>query len=613
MSSTPIIEIIDDSSILDDTDLEIISLEEKTKQIEAEEVVVSNHDGSQEISVPFIDDATGSQPTIGQQFSETNFSDIIVSTQSHTEQQHELNGSQQTSQTRSSSKRILDDIISDDLTFSTDDISMEDPCSRNKTNRDKRRKSESPREKNDVVEPDSQESINENICSSPGRHHKNISSVSKQITKLTRSISMSPSKKINSAQTLPLAAIPPVQDKQLFIPESSEADIQVSTQPDLEDRKQLSIGEPILADPIVLESTANDINIPNVEEENMEFQRLKHYIINAETLTDQESKNRFQNALKSQRAQFKNVNQIPRDMFKARESIIIEFTPNLLETFKNEVPDIEDILAPATIQKSRQRHFPLIRFFRKCESIYDYAHDYYFPSELRIIEENVSIFYYSARDFFKEYKSDKRKLFESFKDLKSFGHDIILILHDLNAFKKELDKIEDNKYRSRVQSQIGNCDNGKSSSRQATQSFDYDMKRFDIEQRIRYIDREWGVKVHTINSHMEFLTSLTNLASLIGKKRTDPAIRFMRYAHLNIKSANDRKETMKKIFQEIGRVPEAKATSISNAYPDFQSLLHDFQIGSLKAGLDGNHLMTEKLENRLYRLFTSTDPNEGIE
>ncbi|KAL3233789.1 hypothetical protein RNJ44_03829 [Nakaseomyces bracarensis] len=610
MTATPIIEIIDDSSIIDDTEIEIIAQEQKNDNVTetSPSIEKNNPDVSLEISVPFIDDASVSQPTLAHHFSNSNYSEIIISSQSHQDLNRDTNNlknSYSASQPTSSSKRILDDIISDDLSFSTDDFSID-------LSNKKAKKSNicSPTKKQEAIEQDSQETINDNISSSPGRQIRAVTTTENLEYRSKRSLVVSPSKTVKSSSVRPISKENSSTEvnKQLFISESSDTDMQVSTQSNNSGTNDVNN----FIDHSETLSRESQPTRPSDEEN--EYQRLIHYIINTKKYSNEESKELFDINLKTKKLQFKTVNQTPRDNFKARESMILELSPTLLEFFNSEVPNIAEILAPAKIQKSRHDTHSMIRFFRKCDSVYDYAHDYYFPSDLRIIEENVSIFYHSAKDFFKQYKIDKRKLFDSFNDLQIKGHNIILVLHDLNAFKRELDKIEDSKYRSRVQSQINNSnETSRSNTRQSTQQFDYGMKRFDIEQRLRYIDREWNVKVHTVNSHMEFLTSLTNLTSLIGKKRTDPAIRFMKYAHLNVKSANNRKDTLKRIFQEIGRVPEAKANSISEAYPQFQSLFHDFKIGSLKAGLDGSHLMTEKLEARLYKLFTSTDPDEGLD
>lgn len=112
---------------------------------------------------------------------------------------------------------------------------------------------------------------------------------------------------------------------------------------------------------------------------------------------------------------------------------------------------------------------------------------------------------------------------------------------------------------------------------------------------------------------MEFINSLPNLVSLIEKQRMDPAIRYMKYAHLNVKSAQDSTETLKKTFHQIGRMPEMKANNVVSLYPSFQSLLEDIEKGRLQSDNEGKYLMTEAVEKRLYKLFTCTDPNDTIE
>ena len=138
------------------------------------------------------------------------------------------------------------------------------------------------------------------------------------------------------------------------------------------------------------------------------------------------------------------------------------------------------------------------------------------------------------------------------------------------------------------------------------------MKKFDIEQRLRFIDRLWGVKIHTVASYAEFADSLPNLISIIGKQRMDRAIRFMRYSHINGRSGKDKTDVLRQTLHQINRMPELKANSVVSAYPTFQALFKDFRKGELKSGLDGKHLMTEAMEKRLYKLFTCRNPNASI-
>ena len=60
-------------------------------------------------------------------------------------------------------------------------------------------------------------------------------------------------------------------------------------------------------------------------------------------------------------------------------------------------------------------------------------------------------------------------------------------------------------------------------------------------------------------------------------------------------------------------MPELKANNAVGLYPSFQSLFEDMQKGRLQSDNEGKYLMTEAIERRLYKLFTSTDPNDAIE
>lgn len=103
--------------------------------------------------------------------------------------------------------------------------------------------------------------------------------------------------------------------------------------------------------------------------------------------------------LKENKNAFKRVNQIYRDNIKARSQMIIEFSPSLLQLFKKGDSDLQQQLAPAVVQSSYNDSMPLLRFLRKCDSIYDFSNDFYYPCDPKIVEENVLILYYDAQEF----------------------------------------------------------------------------------------------------------------------------------------------------------------------------------------------------------------------
>lgn len=351
-----------------------------------------------------------------------------------------------------------------------------------------------------------------------------------------------------------------------------------------------------------------------------EYARLSKYIINAKSFTDEESKQMIKTCLQGNKEAFKKVNQICKDNQKIREQIIIELPNSLVKILEKTQHDYKSLLEPATIQVSYNEDLPMIRFLRRVDSVYDFNHDYYYPCDNKIMEENEVLLYYDAKTFFQQYAKDKRLLYKSIGQLTKRNKYVILVLYDLQKLKKTIELIEDNRYKERVTERLSGSQNGspsKNGSRAKKSNLleiaDLDMKVFDIEQRIRFIDREWKIKIHTVNSHLEFLHSLPNLVTLIAKKRMDAALRFMKYAHINVRSGTDKTDILKKMLHEIGRIPELKTRGISKQYPDLQQLFQDFSTGQLQSGLDGRHLMSEKMEKRLHKLFTSRDPNEVIE
>ena len=360
-------------------------------------------------------------------------------------------------------------------------------------------------------------------------------------------------------------------------------------------------------------TSANDDN-KGTQNTAREVSQLESYIVYGQYFSREESKHKIRHLSKENKNAFKRVNQIYRDNVKARSEVIIEFSPSLFKLFQKVEGNLQQQIAPAVIQSSYDDSIPLLRFLRKCDSIYDFNNDFYYPCNHKIVEENVLILYYDAQEFFEQYTSQKKDLYGKIRFFSKNGKHVVLVLSDLNKLKRAIFQIENENYKARVQQRLsGSEETSRPKSKKSSQVGELGIKKFDLEQRLRFIDREWHVKIHTVNSHMEFVNSLPNLVSLIGKQRMDPAIRYMKYAHLNVKSAQDSTETLKKTFHQIGRMSELKAKNAVSLYPSFQSLFEDMQKGRLQSDNEGKYLMTEAVERRLYKLFTSTDPNDAIE
>nr|AAT92950.1 YBR098W [Saccharomyces cerevisiae]CAA55603.1 YBR0826 [Saccharomyces cerevisiae]CAA85051.1 unnamed protein product [Saccharomyces cerevisiae] len=119
-----------------------------------------------------------------------------------------------------------------------------------------------------------------------------------------------------------------------------------------------------------------------------EVSQLENYIAYGQYYTREDSKNKIRHLLKENKNAFKRVNQIYRDNIKARSQMIIEFSPSLLQLFKKGDSDLQQQLAPAVVQSSYNDSMPLLRFLRKCDSIYDFSNDFYYPCDPKIVEEN---------------------------------------------------------------------------------------------------------------------------------------------------------------------------------------------------------------------------------
>lgn len=357
-------------------------------------------------------------------------------------------------------------------------------------------------------------------------------------------------------------------------------------------------------------------NIPHVIANNRELEKsmLRQYILRGKNYTQQESESLLRFWLKEDKERFKQANQIYRSNENARAPIIVEMASGLLELFQSTAKEIESLVTPATLQIGYDNSLPKIRFLRRLTSVYDFNHDIYYPSEPRIMEENLNILFYDSQQFFELYRNEKRKLFDVIQLFLKDNKYLIVILSDMNRLKRSVESLEEIKYKAKVQERLTGSQFATSQGNKKMKDIEnLKMKSFDLEQRLRHIDRLWNVKLHVVNSTMEFISTLPNLVSIIGRQRMDPAIRYMRYSHIHVRSSKDRTDALKKTLHHINKMPELKCNSVTNAYPNFQSLFEDFQKGQLKSGLDGKHLMTEAMESRLYKLFTCQDPNETIQ
>lgn len=356
-------------------------------------------------------------------------------------------------------------------------------------------------------------------------------------------------------------------------------------------------------------------SVPYVISNTRELEKtiLRQYILRGKYYTQQESEALLRYWLKEDKERLKQANQIYRSNENARSSIIVEMPSGLLESFQETTKEIETLISPATLQVGYDNSLPRVRFLRRFTSIYDFNHDIYYPGELKIMEENVNILFYDAQQFFESYRSEKRKLYDMIQSFSKDNKYLIVILSDLNKLKRSVESLEDIKYKAKVQEKLTGSQFAATYGKRMGSIQNLRMKTFDLEQRLRHIDRLWNVKLHVVNSTMEFISTLPNLVSIIGRQRMDPAIRFMKYSHLHVRSSKDKTDALKQTFHHINKMPELKSNSVTNAYPDFQSLFSDFRKGQLKSGYDGKHLMTEAMESRLYKLFTCQDPHETIQ
>lgn len=341
--------------------------------------------------------------------------------------------------------------------------------------------------------------------------------------------------------------------------------------------------------------------------------RLAEYISNSKCFTKENSVYIIEQLMKDSSSSFRKANQNIKDKELARSSISLELPSNLFSYFESTIPQFKELIAPATLRIIDDLTVPIMKVVRTCTSIYDLNHDLFYPCNSRQIEENICFFHYDAIEFFTLYGTEKKELYNLFQIYSKAGKHCILILNEVGRLEKSLEVLEDHEYKQRVNELNGSQKVSKKHlSRKLQKISQLKMKKMDLNRRIRYIDRKWNVKIYTTNSSLEFVNTLPNLLSIIGKQRTDPAIRYMNFAHLNTKSVNNGEEALQKILRDIARVPDLKALEVTRTYPTFNTLLTDLEGKRLQTASDGSHLLTRLMEGRLYKLFTSRDPNDTL-
>lgn len=342
---------------------------------------------------------------------------------------------------------------------------------------------------------------------------------------------------------------------------------------------------------------------------------LESYITNGKYLSKQESDEMIQFHINNNNALFKQANNVLRDNVKAREEIIVKIAGSLAEIFKPNMDNLKTILQPAKIEVEDNENVPIIRFFRNCNSLYDYNNDIYFPIKNKLVEESTVVIYINATEFFIKYQNSRKQLQEVIMKLKKEKKFIILVLSHVSKLKRDLETIENKKFRDKVNSQLhgqSKNNNSKSLSSKLEEVKKTGLKANNLREVLRNINIGWKIRVFTVNSDLEFLGYLPNLVSLVGKQRKDTTIRFMKYAHMKVKSGQNKTDILKKTLQEVGKVPELKANSMTSIYPNFQTILTDFSDNKLKAGDDGRYLLSESLEKKIYKLFMCKDPNATL-
>lgn len=387
---------------------------------------------------------------------------------------------------------------------------------------------------------------------------------------------------------------------------------------DGEFKEKRHLFEPIESDSSIHHTQGSKFN-QKMNEQNGGVQVHKskrEHVVNGKYFTKEEFNSMLQVCINDSRfkKKYNDVNKITKDKDKLAQEMVLDINETIINYFDQIGIDLDKELFPTSIIKNSD-NIPIIKFKRKCNSIYDYNHDIFFPCDEILAEESLCILFYQAIDFFYLYRSQKRSLWRELKRLKQSGKKVIIILDGYLTLEKDLTNLENKKYREKVHLNI----NGITKSSYCRKHTEKDerlealgMKTKDLDRRVNEILIYTEADIFPVNNSSEFFDWLNNLIWVLGKRRYDLMAKNKEWAHIDVKIGKTRTEVLSKCLQQLKSVTQIKAERVTHIYNSFQKMFEDFQKGYLLSGKDGNPLMTKTIEKAMHALLTSDDPDEKI-
>ncbi|AEY95898.1 FADL318Cp [Eremothecium gossypii FDAG1] len=372
--------------------------------------------------------------------------------------------------------------------------------------------------------------------------------------------------------------------------------------------------EPIDTDTSILSTAGEALPHSPVKPSKVSREGSKRdYIVHSKAFTAEESKAKIRQLMSNTalKKQFNEVNKVTREKQSLLAEIVLSINEQVHQYLLEQKVPIAEVLGPTTVIHNFES-VPIIRFKRKCTSMYDLNNDIYYPCETTMCNEPICLLFYNAVDFFTKYKNQKQRVYSEVQDLKRAGNKVIIILNEYSRLEKSLAELENRCMRSRVEQQLTGDKSPRRKTVKEVQLTALEMNSKDLGRKVNEMIIKCDIDIFPINSAASFANWISNLVWVVAKMRYDPMMKNVNWSHINVKIGKTPTEVLSKTLQQINGVTEIRAGRVTSTYPSFQQIFTDFEKGYLVAGKDGNPLMTKVAEKAMNALLMSEDPEEQI-
>ncbi|SCU84458.1 LADA_0D01794g1_1 [Lachancea dasiensis] len=355
-------------------------------------------------------------------------------------------------------------------------------------------------------------------------------------------------------------------------------------------------------------------SLPNEKDDKLHG-KFSRFIVNEKYFTDEDSRHEVSKHLASSAAKkrFNTVNKLIKDVVALRAEIFLDMDESLCEEFKEDGIDFREEIKPTTVIHTHTTT-PLIKIRRCCDSVYDYKHGIFYPENRSMVTETVSLLYFDALDFFHQYKTQASRLVGLVNTLKETKQQVIVILSGRDRLFKGLQMVENKRFRDQVDEELHGTkvNRSRAKSRQTEILEELAMPANQIDVTTDKIAICLGVQFFTAETKRDAVTWITNLISVVSRKRYDPIIRHQQWSHINLRSAQDSRDALAKAIEQLDQMTRLRAQRVVAVYKSYQQLFEDVQNGFLTSGEDGNALMPGAAESAVVSLLTAENPDDLV-